>query len=97
MARDPALVAFYAFTAAAAAGWAVALGGFAALQAGCSTNPEWMARQGAFAGNSCARWNAEVSPAASSSRQSKQKTANQPTNRSPTTAAMQIEGHRRQL
>jgi hypothetical protein len=59
MARDPALVAFYAFTAAALGGWAVALGGFVALQAGCKANPEWMARQGAFAGTSCARWNAE--------------------------------------
>jgi hypothetical protein len=45
--------------ALAAGGWAVALGGFAALQAGCAANPEWMAGQGAFAGTSCARWNAE--------------------------------------
>ena len=43
MARDRALVAFHAFTALAAAGWAIAVGGLAAMQAGCAAHPERVA------------------------------------------------------
>jgi hypothetical protein len=63
MARDRALVAFHAATAAAAASLIVALGGFAALQAGCGAHPEWVALLttrynigSASADGSCARW-----------------------------------------